>query len=77
MATSVATSASTSGSGSVDCETASTVTIGSTNSQAIAYDSICNTRLFEVLELSVTSRSLNLSNLDVVRVDSYPTVYTM
>lgn len=50
---------------------------GSSDTQAIAYDSSCTARLFEVLTLSDTARSLNLSNLDVARVDSYPSVYTM
>jgi len=73
-------SASGSASGSAGgsaCAEASTLVAGSSDTQAIAYDSTCTARLFEVLTLSDTARSLNLSNLDVARVDSYPSVYTM
>lgn len=72
-----ASSVSSSSSGSATCETAGVVVKGSSDTQAIAYDSSCTARLFEVLTVSQTATSLNLSNLDISLVESYPSVYTM
>lgn len=59
------------------CANASTVVVGATELDAIAYDGGCNARNLKVTRLTATDRSLNLSNLDVDVVRSYPRVYTM
>ncbi|KAG1687372.1 hypothetical protein DVH05_005244 [Phytophthora capsici] len=59
------------------CTNASALVEGETDSTAIVYDSGCNARSFEVVVSSTVERSLNLSNLDVVEVRSYPRVYQL
>nr|KAE8932160.1 hypothetical protein PF009_g17797 [Phytophthora fragariae] len=59
------------------CANASTLVEGETDSTAVVYDSDCNARSFEVVVSSSVERSLNLSNLDVVQVRSYPRVYQL
>jgi hypothetical protein len=59
------------------CTNASTLVEGETDSTAIVYDGSCNARSFEVVVSSSVERSLNLSNLDVVQVRSYPRVYQL
>ncbi|RLN55272.1 hypothetical protein BBP00_00008568 [Phytophthora kernoviae] len=59
------------------CSNASTLVEGETDSSAIVYDGSCNARTFQVVVSSTVERSLNLSNLDVVSVRSYPRVYQL
>ncbi|KAG7394623.1 Immunoglobulin super member 10 [Phytophthora boehmeriae] len=59
------------------CSNASTLVEGETDSSAIVYDGGCNARTFQVVVSSTVERSLNLSNLDVVSVRSYPRVYQL
>lgn len=59
------------------CTNASTLVEGEKDSTAVVYDSDCNARSFEVVVSSTVERSLNLSNLDVVQVRSYPRVYQL
>ncbi|KAG6592562.1 serine/threonine protein kinase [Phytophthora cinnamomi] len=59
------------------CTNASTLVEGETDTTAVVYDSDCNARSFEVVVSSTVERSLNLSNLDVVQVRSYPRVYQL
>lgn len=59
------------------CTNASTLVEGETDSSAIVYDASCNARSFQVVVSSTVERSLNLSNLDVVSVRSYPRVYQL
>ncbi|KAF1323175.1 Serine/threonine protein kinase, partial [Globisporangium splendens] len=60
-----------------DCANASTVVVGATALDAVAYDASCTPRNIRVSAPSPAERSLNLSNLDVDVVTSYPSVYTM
>uniref|UniRef100_H3HB26 Protein kinase domain-containing protein n=1 Tax=Phytophthora ramorum TaxID=164328 RepID=H3HB26_PHYRM len=59
------------------CSNASTLVAGDLDSEAVVYDSSCNARTFQVVVSSTVERSLNLSNLDVVQVRSYPRVYQL
>ncbi|GMF22463.1 unnamed protein product [Phytophthora lilii] len=59
------------------CTNASTLVEGESDSTAIVYDASCNARSFQVVVSSTVERSLNLSNLDVVDVRSYPRVYQL
>ncbi|CAI5736207.1 unnamed protein product [Hyaloperonospora brassicae] len=58
------------------CANASTL-VADDESAAIVYDAACNARSFQVVVSSTVERSLNLSNLDVVAVRSYPRVYQL
>ncbi|TMW63934.1 hypothetical protein Poli38472_014639 [Pythium oligandrum] len=60
-----------------DCQTPNTLVLGSSNEEAIAFDEVCNPRLFRVRQESAVDVSLNLSHLNLERVQSYPRVYTM
>ncbi|ETN19223.1 serine/threonine protein kinase [Phytophthora nicotianae INRA-310] len=59
------------------CTNASTLVEGESDSTAVVYDASCNARSFQVVVSSTVERSLNLSNLDVVEVRSYPRVYQL
>ncbi|KAL7688638.1 putative protein kinase domain, leucine-rich repeat domain superfamily [Plasmopara halstedii] len=59
------------------CENASTLVEGELDATAIVYDENCNARSFQVVRNSVVERSLNLSNLNVIDVKSYPRVYQL
>lgn len=59
------------------CTNASTLVEGESDSTAVVYDAGCNARSFQVVVSSTVERSLNLSNLDVVDVRSYPRVYQL
>lgn len=59
------------------CSNASMLVEGESDSTAIVYDAGCNARSFQVVVSSTVERSLNLSNLDVVEVKSYPRVYQL
>ncbi|KAG6958506.1 hypothetical protein JG687_00009332 [Phytophthora cactorum] len=59
------------------CTNASTLVEGESDSTAVVYDSSCNARSFQVVVSSAVERGLNLSNLDVVEVRSYPRVYQL
>lgn len=61
---------------SASCANASTV-VQDSDTVAIAYDASCTARTFTVLQQSATQLSLNLSNLDIATVESYPRVYEM
>lgn len=61
---------------SASCANASTV-VQDSDTVAIAFDASCTARTFTVLQQSATQRSLNLSNLDIASVESYPRVYEM
>ena len=58
------------------CANASTL-VADDESAAVVYDAACNARSFQVVVSSTVERSLNLSNLDVVAVRSYPRVYQL
>lgn len=72
-----AESATGSDTGTTACVNASTVVVGATDSDAIAYDASCKARAFRVIKPSTGARDLNLSSLDVSNVRSYPRVYTL
>ncbi|RMX63618.1 hypothetical protein DD238_006988 [Peronospora effusa] len=57
------------------CTNASTLVKGQDDSTAIVYDDACDPRTFQVLASLSFDRSLNLSNLNVAEVRSYPRVY--
>ncbi|KAG7388609.1 Immunoglobulin super member 10 [Phytophthora pseudosyringae] len=59
------------------CTNASALVEGESDSTAVVYDASCNARSFQVVVSSTVERSLNLSNLDVVEVRSYPRVYQL
>ena len=59
------------------CVYASTLVADASDATAIVYDAACNPRSFQVVGGSTVERSLNLSNLDVVAVQSYPRVYQL
>ena len=59
----------------VSCPSANTLVKGQDDSTAIVYDDACNPRSFQVLASLSVERSLNLSNLNVAEVESYPRVY--
>ncbi|POM60196.1 Serine/threonine protein Kinase, partial [Phytophthora palmivora] len=59
------------------CSNSSALVEGETDSTAVVYDSSCNARSFEVVVSSTVERSLNLSNLVVREVRSYPRVYQL
>ncbi|KAI9909816.1 hypothetical protein PsorP6_010645 [Peronosclerospora sorghi] len=59
------------------CPYASTLVDGETDSTAIVYDAHCSPRVFQVVVTSAVDRSLNLSNLNVRDVRSYPRVYEL
>uniref|UniRef100_A0AAV1U343 Protein kinase domain-containing protein n=1 Tax=Peronospora matthiolae TaxID=2874970 RepID=A0AAV1U343_9STRA len=59
------------------CVYASTLVADASDATAIVYDAACNPRSFQVVVSSTVERSLNLSNLDVVAVQSYPRVYQL
>ncbi|CAI5744442.1 unnamed protein product [Peronospora destructor] len=57
------------------CTNANTLVKGLDDSTAIVYDDACNPRSFQVFASLGVERSLNLSNLNVAEVQSYPRVY--
>lgn len=59
------------------CANASTVVVGATDSDAIAYDASCKAYAYRVVKPSAGARQLNLSSLDVAAVRTYPRVYTL
>ncbi|CAH0476777.1 unnamed protein product [Peronospora belbahrii] len=61
----------------LSCEYANTLIEGKKDVNAIVYDNECNARSFQVVATSTVERSLNLSNLDIVQVQSYPRVYQL
>ncbi|TDH67826.1 hypothetical protein CCR75_000403 [Bremia lactucae] len=59
------------------CVNASTLVEGESDLTAVVYDANCVARSFLVVGNSAVERSLNLSNLNVVEVRSYPRVYQL
>lgn len=59
------------------CTNASTLFKGELDATAIVYDGSCNVRTFQVSKTAEVTQSLNLSNLNIEGVSSYPRVHQL